>query len=188
MFFSPTSQDVTNETPNDVSIKRCQDVTVVRLHNALLERREERLISTSPRFLKQVSNETPNHVAVVRLHHVSELRCRDVLLMISNLFSNYFVITSIQQVPASHLTIKSSPNFFQYQPGGKKEEQFFFSIWVFIHENSQITGLQGKGEGIFLTPHYHFHPLHTHLDINGANTAENSPLHIASSQTGTGNH
>ena len=95
MFFSPTSQDVTNETPNGVSIKRCQDATVVRLHNALLERREERLISTSPRFLKQVSNETPNHVAVVRLHHVSELRCRDVLLMISNLFSNYFVITSI---------------------------------------------------------------------------------------------
>ena len=33
----------------------------------------------------------------------------------------------------------------------------FFSIWVFFHEHSQITGLQGKGEGISLTPHHHFH-------------------------------
>ena len=24
----------------------------------------------------------------------------------------------------------------------------FFSIWVFFHEHSRITGLQGKGEGI----------------------------------------
>ena len=30
---------------------------------------------------------------------------------------------------------------------------FFFSIWVFFHEHSRITGLQGKGEGISLTPH-----------------------------------
>ena len=26
-------------------------------------------------------------------------------------------------------------------------------------------GLQCKGDGISLTPHYHFHPLHRHLDI-----------------------
>ena len=63
----------------------------------------------------------------------------------------------------------------------------FFSIWVFFHEHSQITGLQGKGEGISLTPHYHFHPLHRHLDISRAITAESSPLHIASSRTQTGN-
>ena len=63
---------------------------------------------------------------------------------------------------------------------------FFFSIWVFSHEHSRITGLQGKGEGISLTPHYHFHPLHRHLDISRAITAESSPLHIASSQTRTG--
>ena len=37
---------------------------------------------------------------------------------------------------------------------------FFFSIWVFFHEHSRITELQGKGEGIPLTPRYHFHPLH----------------------------
>ena len=44
--------------------------------------------------------------------------------------------------------------------------------------------LQGKGEG---TPHYHFHPLHGHLDIIWAITVESSPLHIASSRTRTGN-
>ena len=64
---------------------------------------------------------------------------------------------------------------------------FFYSIWVFFHEHSRITGVQGKGEGISLTPHYPFHPLHRHLDISGAITAESSPLHIASSRTQTGN-
>ena len=63
----------------------------------------------------------------------------------------------------------------------------FFSIWVFFHEHSLITGLQGKGEGISLTPHYHFHPLHRHLGVSRAITAESSPLHIASSRTRTGN-
>ena len=36
----------------------------------------------------------------------------------------------------------------------------FFSIEVFYHDHSRIKGLQGKGEGISLNPHYHFHPLH----------------------------
>ena len=66
---------------------------------------------------------------------------------------------------------------------------FFFSTWVPFHEHSPITGLQGKGEGISLVPHpihRHFHPLHRHLDISRAITAENSPLHIASSRTWTG--
>ena len=64
---------------------------------------------------------------------------------------------------------------------------FFFSVWVFFQEHSRITGLQGKGEGISLTPHYHFQPLHRHLDISRAITAECSPLHIASNRTQTGN-
>ena len=67
------------------------------------------------------------------------------------------------------------------------EPAYFFSIWVFFHEHSRITGLQGKGEGISLTPHYHFHPLHGHLDISWAITAESSLLHIASCRTRTGN-
>ena len=60
---------------------------------------------------------------------------------------------------------------------------FFFSIWVFFHDHSRIRGLQGKGEGIFLSPHYHFHSLHRHLDISQAIAAGGSPLHIASSRT-----
>ena len=43
---------------------------------------------------------------------------------------------------------------------------FCFSIGVFFHDHSRFTGLPGKGEGISLTPHYHFHPLHRHLDIS----------------------
>ena len=64
---------------------------------------------------------------------------------------------------------------------------FFFSIWVFFHEHSRFTGQQGKGEGIYLTPLYHFHPLHRRLDISWAITAGSSPLHIAGSRTRTGN-
>ena len=63
---------------------------------------------------------------------------------------------------------------------------FFSSIWVFIHEHSRITGLQGKRKGIFLTSDYHFHMLHRHLDISLGITAQSSPLHIADSRTRTG--
>ena len=62
---------------------------------------------------------------------------------------------------------------------------FFFSIWVFFHEHSRITGLQEKRESISFNYHFHFHPLHRHLDIIQAITAESSPLHIASSQART---
>ena len=65
-------------------------------------------------------------------------------------------------------------------------QEIFFSIWVFLHEHSRITGLQGRGEGISLTPHYHFHPRHRYLDMSRVITARSSPLHIASSRTRTG--
>ena len=55
----------------------------------------------------------------------------------------------------------------------------FFSTWVLFHEDSRITGLQKKGEGIPLTPHYHFYPLYRHFDISWVITAESSPLYIA---------
>ena len=64
---------------------------------------------------------------------------------------------------------------------------FFFSMQVFFHEHSRITGLQEKGECISLTPHYHFYPLHRHLDISWAITTESSPLCLVSSRTRTGN-
>ena len=64
---------------------------------------------------------------------------------------------------------------------------FFFSMRVFFHEHSRITGLQEKGEGISSTPHYRLQPLHRHLDISRAITAKSSILHIASSRTRTEN-
>ena len=64
---------------------------------------------------------------------------------------------------------------------------FFFSVWVFFHKHSRITGLQEKGEEISLTPHYHFHPLHRHLGISWEIAGGGSPLLIASSRTRTGN-
>ena len=63
----------------------------------------------------------------------------------------------------------------------------FFSIRFFFHEHSRTTALQGKGEGFSLTPHYHFHLLHRHLDISREITAENSPLHITCGRSRTGN-
>ena len=43
---------------------------------------------------------------------------------------------------------------------------FFFFCRVFLHEHSLFTEQQGKAEAISLTPLYHFHPLHRHLDIS----------------------
>ena len=64
---------------------------------------------------------------------------------------------------------------------------YFFFIWIFFHDHSRITGLQGKKEDIFLSPLYHLHPLHRHLHINQAITAESSSLYRAGNQTWTGN-
>ena len=45
-------------------------------------------------------------------------------------------------------------------------KQFCFSIWVFFHEHSRITGQQRKGEAISLIPLYQFHLLHRFSDIS----------------------
>ena len=63
---------------------------------------------------------------------------------------------------------------------------FFLSGFSFMNIHYSQDS-RGRGEGISLTPLYHFHPHHRHLDINQAITAESSPLHIASSQTQTRN-
>ena len=54
---------------------------------------------------------------------------------------------------------------------------FFINISFSSYKHSPITGLRGKGGG---------HPLHRHLDISRAITAESSPLRVASSWTQTG--
>ena len=64
---------------------------------------------------------------------------------------------------------------------------FFSTTWVFFREHSRITRLQGNGEGISFTPHYHTHPLRRQLEFSRAITPESSPLHIAGNRTRTGN-
>ena len=63
----------------------------------------------------------------------------------------------------------------------------YIAIWILFQEHSRFTGQKGKGEALSLTPLYNFHPLHSHLYISRAITAESSPLHIGSSWTRTGN-
>ena len=65
---------------------------------------------------------------------------------------------------------------------------FFFFLYGFSLMNiydSQDS--RGKGEAVSLTPLYHLHPLHRHLDISHVITAESLPLHIDSNQTQTRN-
>ena len=76
---------VSNETANDVSVEHRQHVSVVRLHDILLELCDNvsrvRNISTSPRLLEQVSNEIAKDVSVVRHQDVSVVRIQDVPLV-----------------------------------------------------------------------------------------------------------
>ena len=62
----------------------------------------------------------------------------------------------------------------------------FFFYLGFLSQTLTYRRTAGEGGG-HLIPHYHFHPLHRHLDISRAITAESLPLHIASSRTRTGN-
>ena len=106
-------------------------------------------------------------------------------------FSNAVIDLKIQKTQTKLwkllLSIEKIRALLQQFQNLPKNAFLFISIWIFFHEHSQITGLQGKGGGICLIPGYHFHPLHRHLDISWALTAEGSPLHIVSSQTRTEN-
>ena len=77
-------------------------------------------------------------------------------------------IEELLQIKLKHVQIKVSIFFFYVD---------FLSGTFTNHRTA------GKGEGYFIN----FHPLHRHLDIGRAITAESSPLHIASSRTRTGN-
>ena len=48
----------------------------------------------------------------------------------------------------------------------------FFFYLVFFHEHSRFTRQQGKGKAISLSPLYHFHPLHRHLDYCRKTTSD----------------
>ena len=59
---------------------------------------------------------------------------------------------------------------------------FFFLCGFSFTNIHDLQDSKGEGEGICLTPPYHFHSLYWHLSISWAINAENSPLHIASSR------
>ena len=69
---------------------------------------------------------------------------------------------------------------------------FFLFCFVFFYQgfsftqHSQFTEQQGMGRS-FVTPIYHFHLLHEHLDIRRAITADKLPLHIGDDRTQTKN-
>ena len=63
---------------------------------------------------------------------------------------------------------------------------YFLSIGLFFHKIFTIYKTAGKGRPN-QSAHYHLHPLHEHLRISRAITAESSPLHIASDRTRNGN-
>ena len=60
---------------------------------------------------------------------------------------------------------------------------YLFSYLGFLSQRFTNHRTAEEGEGISLTPHYHFHPLDRHLDINQEITVERSPLNIAGNQT-----
>ena len=81
--------------------------------------------------------------------------------------------------------LKDSSENWIYEILGK-QYFFFFSYLVFLSRTFMIHRTAGKGEAISLSPLYHFHQPHRHLDISRAITAGSSYLHIASSRTRTG--
>ena len=58
----------------------------------------------------------------------------------------------------------------------------FFIYLGFLSRTFTINRTAGEGKGISLTPLYQFQPLHRHLEISWAITAESSSLDISSSQ------
>ena len=91
-------------------------------------------------------------------------------------------VSVVFNISSSHYNTNLPITFFTgaiFSIQKQSKYQIFFPMWVFFHEHSRITELQGKAKGISLTPYYHFHPLHRHLDISRAITAESSPLRIA---------
>ena len=65
--------------------------------------------------------------------------------------------------------------------------QHFYNCWkntLCTFTNHRTAGEEGRH---FFNSSYHFPPLHRHLDISQAITAESSPLLIASSRTRTEN-
>ena len=63
----------------------------------------------------------------------------------------------------------------------------FFSNWVFLLYDIRDYQDSRERRSLYLIPLYHIHPLHEHLHLSRAITAESSHLNMASGQTLTRN-
>ena len=107
---------------------------------------------------------------------------------ILNLFVIELILRRLITVLCQYWTLRFSRfwcSIFVFHRSIKWKFLFFLSGFSFTTITNPRSA--GEGEGNFLTPHYHFHPLHRHLDIRRAITAGSSPLHLGSSRTRTGN-
>ena len=86
--------------------------------------------------------------------------------------------TYVLKINSKFLLLNSSSSF---------STKFQFPSFNFFFYLGFLSRTFTNREGISLFPHYHLHPLHRHLYISRAITAESSPLHIASSRIQTGN-
>ena len=97
----------------------------------------------------------------------------------------FIIYQTIHSLPNKRKTLSTRlRKCFWYNSENKRDSGLFFFYLSFL--SRPFTG-KGKGKGIFLTPHYHFHPLHRHLDISREITAGSSLLHVGSSRTRFGN-
>ena len=118
--------------------------------------------------------------------------CDDIAFNIWQWPAEQQIWVSAAHIPGSENVVadKSSRTFERSSEWKLRERVFkhiFFFHLDFLSRTFTIHGTAGEGGmgggGIYLTPLYHFHPLHRHLDISRAITAESSPLHIAGSRT-----
>ena len=98
----------------------------------------------------------------------------------------------IQSQTIITVTLTLHSNHLQSSPLILSKFEWFMNFYLFL-SGGFFTNIQdskdsrGRGRLSFLILLYHFGPLHRHLDISRAITAESSPLHIASSRNWTGN-
>ena len=63
-------------------------------------------------------------------------------------------------------------NNYKIKP--RRRHFFFFYVGFLSRTFTKHRTAEKGGENISLTPHYHFHPLHRHLDVSRAITSEST--------------
>ena len=104
-------RQVSNETPNNVSVVSHQKVSAVHIYDVLLAR----LYVVSCNSQLKYPLMLLRYISITYQSYDVATHCQQV----STIFSSYFVMTSIWQVSLPHLSIKSNTNFFQWE-GNKR--------------------------------------------------------------------